>query len=125
MMTCEVCGTGIEFADEQYNVMIQRTGQLNDRLTEILLVCGTCLNRPLADVVEAARRKNTAMTFEAQAGREVKDLTRDPGKCQQWIREKQRWNDTRGGYDTIDGHYCTRNAVRDGYCKQHERPASG
>ncbi len=98
-LPCALCGQGM--ATDFYMVMVNRGAEGG-----AIYVCRECVGtRSLADVLAVTTRRNDQWQFEAQADRDVKELTHDPGGCTEWIEAKSR--------------YCTRKAVRDGYCLQH------
>jgi len=105
---CGICGSEFEYREEHYSVMIQ---EAHGGLTESLRVCGACLATPLSDVLEATRRKQEAEQFAVQADREVQELTKNPDGCAQRVKT--------GTWPNKLERYCSRKAVRDGYCLQH------
>lgn len=80
-------------------------------------LCGSCLSRPVADVLAAADRQREAEAFAEQAEKETEELTRDPRYCKERIQVT--------GYGHYGEYrYCSRDAKHDdGLCTQHHKAA--
>jgi len=135
VLRCDLCGEAIDAAARDYahiTVRLPRPADVPrlrgafDGISEVLNVCRHCLdNRFLSDAATAARRMHEAEVMAEQAGRELEELTRDPGQCKERVRERRRAGLPETPQEALSYllpsyRFCSRKARHDdGYCAQH------